>query len=624
MYMWSFQLEGYTLIGRSWDQFLLLLDELSLHMKEKEYLIIWVHNLSFEFNFLKSLFTFGEKDVFALDNRKVVKMSVLEHIEFRCSYILTNNSLSQLCKNMRVKHYKQDGARFDYSKIRTPGMALKSYELRYSEYDVRGLVEALKIYFKVSGNCNFYNINLTNTGFVRNDIKLALKAGMRYSYMRWIQPDLPMLEALHWAFRGGDTHNNRYYAGRIVGPEGSFDRESAYPAEMLSKKFPHHMTRCGPIEVSDALYKITKNKMAALLVIRVWDLRLRDIYSPNPYISLSKCKNVRNATLDNGRIIRADYLEMAITDIDLRILWNEYKFKFTIIDSWFGVYKPLPECLKDVLRKYGKAKTELKGVEGEELNYQVAKGRFNSIYGCCVMYPIKPLLLYKGGEFIEDTSKTDEELLRAYSSKGFLPYQWGVWVTAWARYELRRGQYIVGNDNLLYCDTDSVKFIEEPEHYPDFRSYNEEWKNRMIEADSVFYDKDGKAHYLGQYEKEKSHDKFISLGAKKYAVQDGNKVGLTLAGVKKASGARELESKGGLSAFKVGMVFEKSAGLTATYNDEADMYIEIRGESIHIISNLYLEDTEYTLGITEDYDTIIHLAADLWNNKIDREKLLTR
>ena len=378
MYMWSFQLEKYTLIGRSWDQFLILLDELSLYMKEKEYLIIWVHNLSFEFNFLKSLFTFGERDVFALDNRKVVKMSILDHIEFRCSYILTNNSLYQLCKNMKVQHYKQDGARFDYSRIRTPGMSLKSYELRYSEYDVRGLVEALKVYFRITG-CNFYNIPLTNTGFVRNDIKLALKANMRYSYMRWIQPDLLMLNALHWAFRGGDTHNNRYFAGRIVGPEGSFDRESAYPAEMLSKKFPHHMTHCGPIEVQDALYKITRNKMAALLVIRVWDLRLRDIYSPNPYISLSKCRSVRNATLDNGRIIRADYLEMAITDIDLRILWNEYKFKFTITDSWFGVYKPLPECLKDVLRKYGKAKTELKGVIGEELNYQVAKGRFNSI-----------------------------------------------------------------------------------------------------------------------------------------------------------------------------------------------------------------------------------------------------
>ena len=240
------------------------------------------------------------------------------------------------------------------------------------------------------------------------------------------------------------------------------------------------------------------------------------------------------------------------------------------------------------------------------------------------MYPIKPLLLYKGGEFIEDTSKSDEELLKAYSSKGFLPYQWGVWVTAWARYELRRGQYIVGSDHLLYCDTDSVKFIEDPEHYPDFRSYNEEWKNRMIEADSVFYDKDKNPHYLGQYEKEKSHEKFCSLGSKKYAVQDGDKVGLTLAGVKKASGARELESQGGLEAFKVGFVFKRSAGLTATYNDETDMVIRIKDEEIHVISNLYLEETEYTLGITEDYDTIIHLAADLWNNKIDRERLLTR
>ena len=378
MYVWSFQLEGYTLIGRTWDQFIILLEELSLYMRDSEYLIVWVHNLSFEFNWLKSLFKFTDKDVFALDNRKVVKMSVLDHIEFRCSYILTNNSLSQFCKNMRVKHYKQDGARFDYSKIRTPGMALKSYELRYSEYDVRGLVESLKVYFKIVG-CNFYNIPLTNTGFVRNDIKHALRSGMRYSYMRWIQPDLPMLEALHWAFRGGDTHGNRYYSGRIIENEGSFDRESAYPAEMLSKNFPHHMEHCGAIEVQEALYKIVRNKMAALLVIKVWDLKLRDQYSPNPYISEYKCKGLRGEVIDNGRVLSCDFCRMAVTDIDLRILWNEYTFKFVIIDSWFGSYKPLPECLKDVLRKYGKAKTELKGVIGEELNYQVAKGRFNSI-----------------------------------------------------------------------------------------------------------------------------------------------------------------------------------------------------------------------------------------------------
>ena len=240
------------------------------------------------------------------------------------------------------------------------------------------------------------------------------------------------------------------------------------------------------------------------------------------------------------------------------------------------------------------------------------------------MYPIKPLLLYRGGEFVEDTSKTDEELLKAYSSKGFLPYQWGVWVTAWARYELRRGQYIVGNENLLYCDTDSVKFLEDKKHYPDFSSYNEEWKKRMIYADSVFYDKDGKPHYLGQYEKEKSHEKFISLGAKKYAVQDGNKVGLTLAGVKKEAGARELESHGGITAFKEGFVFKNSAGLKATYNDETDRWITVNGEAIHLISNLYLEDTEYTLGITDDYDTIIQIAANIWMGRINKDKLLTR
>lgn len=634
MYLWSFQLDKYTLLGRTWEQFRMLLDELSLYMQEKKYLIIWVHNLQFEWNWLKSVLPFTTDDVFALDNRKVVKCTTLSHFEFRCSYILTQNSLSQLCKNMGVKHYKLDGSRFDYSKIRTPGKALKSYELRYSEYDVRGLVEALKVFFKAVDR-NFYNIPLTNTGFIRNDLKDAIRHNIRYSYMVWIQPDLPLLNLMHWGFRGGDTHTNRYYSGRIIEGEGSSDRESAYPAEMLGKKFPGHFTHYGPISLEDYIYRVNRNKMAAMLHISLRNVKLKDPYSPDPYISFFKCRNVVGEVLDNGRIISAASLEMAVTDIDLRILWHEYSFDIKIIDSYFSSYKPLPECVKDVIRKYGKLKTELKGVEGEELNYQVAKGRFNSIYGCCVMYPLKPKLLYQGGEFIEDTSVSDEELLKAYSKKGFLPYQWGVWVTAWARYELRRGMYIVGNENMLYCDTDSVKYVERPGSNPDFRSYNEEWKQRMIDNDSVFYDKKGNPHYLGQFEKEKSNQKFRAWGAKKYCVENEGVCELTLAGVKKKAGSRELEEAGGIEAFKVGeydlsgfyhegMVFRHSAGLKATYNDDSDYHITLNGEDIHIISNLYLEETEYTLGITNDYETIIQLVNDIWYDKLDRNKLLTR
>ena len=620
MYCWSFCMDKYVLIGRTWEQFRFLMEELSLYLRDKEYIIIWVHNLSFEWQFLKSIFRNELTDVFALDNRKVVRMTVMEHFEFRCSYILTNNSLAQLTKNMAVKHRKLDGNKFDYTKVRTPGRDLKKYELLYSAVDVLGLCEALKVYFRAVG-CNFYNIPMTNTGFVRNDLKLAIRRGCRYSYMTYIQPDLPLLHALHDSFRGGNTHGSRYMAGRIVGEIDDFDRESSYPAELINKNYPHHFVHCGKVTWQEMCRKVKKNKMAALLVVRMVDVKLRDPFWPVPYLAIGKCRKVRDAVEDNGRLISCSHLITTINDVDLRILVSEYQFKIEILDSWFSAYKPLPEAVKDVLRKYGSAKTLLKGVAGQELDYQVAKGRFNSIYGCCVMYPIKPHLVYKDGEFIDAGDKSEEELLTQYSKKGFLPYQWGVWCTSWARYELERGMKMVGH-KLVYTDTDSLKFLSDPSI--SFDAYNEEMIELARKNNAVFLDKEGKEHFLGRFLSEGHHEKFVTLGAKKYVTEDQGHLALTLAGVKKKAGAKELSDRGGIKAFKEGFVFRKSAGLSATYNDDTDEVITILGEKIHLISNIYLEASEYTLGITDDYDFILKLSAMMWNDEIDRNKLLTK
>jgi len=633
LYLWSFTLDKYTIQGRTWEQARILFEELASLMDEKIYLIVWIHNDSYEFQFMKSVFDKEISDIFALDNRKVVKFSMMEHIEFRCSWILTNNSLATFTKNMNVSHKKKDGAKFDYMKVRTPGKDLKRYELIYSWHDTLGLVEALKVYFQTVG-CNFYNIPLTNTGFVRNDLKLALRRE-RYSFMRWLQPDLELLHALHSAFRGGDTHANYMYSDRIIEPKKGYgyatdhdDRESSYPAEMFNKHFP--MTKfvhVGPISLSETIIKIQRHHMAALLVVQMGNVKLRDKFNPDPYLSFDKCRKVEGALKDNGRIVMADYLETTITDVDLRIIKKEYSGKIKIIDSWFSTYKPLPESVKDVLRKYGQAKTALKGVPGQELNYQVAKGRFNSIYGCCVMYPIKPVLEFVYDEdlgkkvFKESKEKSEEELLQKYSQKGFLPYQWGVWVTAWARLELRKGMYIVGH-NLIYTDTDSLVYI--PDKDISFDEYNRKMIRLARKNKSVFIDKNGEEHYLGRFLPEEKHDRFVTLGAKKYASEDNGQIHLTVSGVSKKKGAGELKRMGGLEAFRIGTVFKDSAGTEAWYNDTTDEYIKINGERIHITSNLYLQESEYTLGVSNDYETILEMADRIWNGKLDRNSLLTR
>lgn len=62
-------------------------------------------------------------------------------------------------------------------------------------------------------------------------------------------------------------------------------------------------------------------------------------------------------------------------------------------------------------------------------------------------------------------------------------------------------------------------------------------------------------YFLGLFDKEKGYDEFVTLGAKKYAFNQNGKIGITVAGLNKKSGAKELELKGGLSNFKIGTEF---------------------------------------------------------------------
>lgn len=98
MYIWQFCLDGKVVIGRTWKEFNLFIDELinALGLEEDKKLVIYVHNLSYEFEFIRDFLEF--KDVFATAKRKVLKASTNE-LEFRCSYYLSNMNLAKFISN---------------------------------------------------------------------------------------------------------------------------------------------------------------------------------------------------------------------------------------------------------------------------------------------------------------------------------------------------------------------------------------------------------------------------------------------------------------------------------------------------------------------------------------------
>ena len=372
MYIWQFSimflddLHIDTIIGRTWTEFELHLSQLRQDDNEAYYMI-FVHNLSYEFQFLRGIYTFSPDEVFAIKSRKILKCEMYSRFEFRCSYLQTNMGLETFTKKMKVKHTKLSGEIFDYSKKRYPWTPLTEYELQYSVNDTIGLLEAMYKRMMLASD-NLYTLPLTSTGYVRRETKKAMFGWSKKH--KYIFPDIRVFDMLEEAFRGGDTHANRYYSGTVIKADGkkilgigSYDRSSSYPDVVLNDAFPmSKFVYIGSMEESDIEKKIDRGK-ALLFRCCIRGIEQKDKYYGAPYLGYSKCRKVNGEILDNGRILYADYLETTITDIDYEIIKAEYKWtEFKITECYESRYGQLPEQLKDIFRRYYKDKTEVKGI----------------------------------------------------------------------------------------------------------------------------------------------------------------------------------------------------------------------------------------------------------------------
>lgn len=104
MYIWMFGINDKVYYGRTWEEFKKFMVEIN---KKGSNLLktVFVHNLSFEFQFLRNIFEF--ENVFARKSRHLIKCEVPEYnIEFRCSYMMSNCSLEKLSEVYGLKTKK--------------------------------------------------------------------------------------------------------------------------------------------------------------------------------------------------------------------------------------------------------------------------------------------------------------------------------------------------------------------------------------------------------------------------------------------------------------------------------------------------------------------------------------
>ena len=599
MYQWQFCIDNKVIFGRRWEEFLCLIDYLhSLGFGEEHVLICYVHNLSYEFQFMQNFFEWQE--IFARQKKKPLKARCAEGIEFRCSYILSNMSLEKFCENERgIVHCKNAGV-YDYNKIRTPDTPFNTTEESYHYNDVRGLYECIESRLQED---TLITIPLTSTGYVRREVKKAMerdKKAMRK--VQTIQLTEEIYAMLKEAFRGGDTHANAYWVGETLEEVESYDMTSSYPYVIMTRKYPiTQFTQVSP----QTMKKWLKDGYALLMHLKFENLKYCGKCGA-PYISLSKTQNSAKAVIDNGRILSAESLEMTITDVDYQIIKETYSYSAMYCSKLYvSHYGYLPAPIRQEVLAYFTQKCKLKEEPDKEYEYMKSKNRLNGIYGMMVTDILQDDIVYNDMEWTTAEQDTAQTLDKYNTNRHrFLTYQWGVWVTAWARLNLHRGREPLGKD-VIYSDTDSVKsFNNHTEFYDNLNNYiiNEEIRKAPIPP---YVKVNGKNYYMGIWEHDAHYKTFKTMGAKKYAYETEKGIGVTVAGLSKKIGKETLEKLGGIDAFQLGLKFEPSGNMTAFYNFCEPHEIDVDNCRFLTASNLALIPTSYILGITGEYEEII-------------------
>lgn len=640
MYVWQMQILDASFMGRTWEEFQELMDALKQHFKldENKFIIIYVRNLEFEFQFFKHYFEWG--NIFASEPHRVIYARSVDGFEFRCSYFLAGCNLETTGKNLtKYQALKQTG-KLDYNLIHTSDTPLTNDEIEYCLYDVIVDNYFIRECMENEPHNSLLKIPLTKTGYVRRYVKnYVLKSKWHKVYRKkclQFTMDEKKYQQLKRCFAGGFTHSNALNTGKVFHNVHSQDFTSSYPAVILLEKFPLTKPRLyQPKGYED--FKEHLNIYACIFDIEFFNIRMKkDVYEN--IISESKCfEKSSDIVINNGRVVSASHIAITLCEIDYENICQFYDFdKIKVANMWISRKQYLPKELMECVLHFYKSKTELKDVQGKETEYLLLKGMLNSIFGMMVCDPVKPII-----EFVNDVWSINidnfEKCLEKYNTRWdkFLVYEWGIYITAYARRNLFTGIKHLKYD-YIYADTDSLKYTDFEAHKKYFDAYNN-MILKKIDAVCKHYklniedfspkDIDGVCHTIGLYDYDDHYETFKTLGAKRYMVEyakdshhykpDKTPYNLTISGLNKKKAIPYLidlskrENKSIFDLFNDEMFVdgEHSGKLLHTYIDdkkECDV-IDYLGNKTHIVSlsSVHLEPSSYSLSLAEQYKRYI-------------------
>lgn len=623
-----------------------------------------------EFQFIKDYFKWEK--ILCTSQRKIIAAET-DNLVFRCSYLLSNQGLEKFLQNENVPVEYQK-TNMDYLVERYPWTPITEDEYIYCKNDVVGLHMAMQRRINNCANKDINNLPLTSTGYVRKVCRKAInESRANRSRFKREALDLTTYNMLTKAFRGGNTHANRYKANKVQKNVGQKDVRSEYPTFLIIERFPTKFFDMQPFNQKEFDYYLkNSDRWAMIFEASFKNLKLKDEErTPVPYISTSKCHKLefkynkktdedkRNHAyeVDNGRILSCKGCSMIITETDFKIIKDQYTWtdgSLKISKVKVSKKKFIPKELRDKILEFYYNKTTLKQEEDDPdfdedkaYLYNLNKSLLNSTYGMHVSKILRSeykinntdysiMVKYADADvevkphcvYIDPDINPEEQLAEYYTNfSNFLSYQVGIWVTCYSREWLQRGikaceREVIdekGNkkiiSDLVYCDTDSCKFINPKLHEASFEALNQEMIKRA-EKRGAYVDYKGKRYHLGIWCDEGVAKKFITFGAKKYIYSTPDGFKITISGVPKKAGKKciiEAIKKGKIKDpfdVKKGFVFHAVKN-TSQYNDlDQEQSIEIDGHIVYYGSNIAIYPASYSLGLTYEYELLLEMFKE--------------
>jgi len=553
MYVWQMAIENEAFYGRTWEEFRQCLQKIKneMHLAVDYKLVVYVHNLKYDFGFYKREVNLEGK-LIARNKRTVLQHVMSDCFEVRDSAVYTEEPLDDMGEEIGIPKLKG----YDYSKIRHAETPLTADELLYCEHDVLILTKFFRLEAERYG-CQIHQLALTVTQNVKRVINSEFARESRtYQSMllskqlKDTPKDNAILKLLKHAFFGAFNYSSILLRGKEQTDITGIDISACYGAQCLLHLYP--VRKFEELELPESLDDLKTNpryKGKAMLITfaakkispRYADIGFLPIHLHNYW--------QRSATdmcnIAAKRLLTAEKIEMTLTDVDFKMFLMLYKTEGIKILSIMGSdYGQMPNYMIRAITRMHREKLRVQAKNrkiretrpltiAEQLEYTHAKVGVSRVYGILVQDPIRDA--YKWDADTGNVVK-DGEVKNKVQFQPVL-YQWGVWVVAWARYEilnilLRLAMTSGGFDETktIYSDTDSLYFNSAVTDMDIISKYNARITAKVTKVATMYHINPADLAGIGTL-KVTHYDKFKTINIKQYCFVQGDTFDYRCAGL---------------------------------------------------------------------------------------------